>query len=58
MSSAKTNYLVVVLGFAAITIMYWVAADPPSPWILAITGAGALFGIGVTIYKKRKGQLS
>ncbi|HEY6803388.1 MAG TPA: hypothetical protein VI306_07400 [Pyrinomonadaceae bacterium] len=57
-NSAKLNYVIIAIGFPAITAMYWFAADPPSPWIFAVTGAGALFSIGVTIYRKRKGTLT
>lgn len=57
MASAKTNYFVIAIGFAAILIMYWFAADPPSYWIFPIVGAGVLFSIGATIYKRRKGSL-
>jgi hypothetical protein len=48
---------VTILTFCAITAMYWFAADPPSPWIFAVTGAGTVFGIGTIIYRKRKGTL-
>lgn len=58
LNTAKTNYVVIAIFSVAVTAMYWFAADPPSPWFFAVTGAGALFSIGVTIYKKRKGKLA
>ena len=57
MPKASTNYIVIAVAFSAITLMYWLAADPPNPRILAITGAGVLFSIGITLYKKRSGRL-
>jgi hypothetical protein len=57
MPKASINYIVIAIAFSAITLMYWLAADPPSPWILAITGAGVLLSIGITLYKKRAGRL-
>ena len=57
MPKASTNYIAIAVVFSAITLTYWLAADPPSPWIFAITGAGVLFSIGVTLYKKRTGRL-
>jgi hypothetical protein len=56
MKPLTMRYLVIVIAFSAITISYWVAADPPNPWIIAITGAGALASIGITIAKKRAGH--
>jgi hypothetical protein len=58
LNTAKTNYVLIAIVFPAITAMYWFAADPPSPWIFAVTGGFALFSIGVTIYRKRKGTLA
>jgi hypothetical protein len=57
MPKASTNYIVIAVVFSAITLMYWLAADPPNPWVLGITGAGVLFSIGTTLYKKRTGRL-
>lgn len=57
MPKAITNYIAIAAVFSAITLMYWLAADPPNPWILAVTGAGVLFSIGMTLYKKRTGRL-
>ena len=56
MNSLTIRYLVIVVGFAAITLSYWLAADPPNPWILAITAAGILVSIGITLAKKRAGH--
>jgi hypothetical protein len=53
----KTVAIGAVVGFAAITVMYWLAADPPSYWIFAITGAGMLFSIGTILFRKRRGTL-
>ena len=57
MPKALTNYIAIAIAFSALTLMYWLAADPPNPWILAVTGAGVLFSIGITLYKKRTGRL-
>ena len=57
MPKASTNYIVIAVAFIAITLSYWLAADPPSPWIFAITGAGVLFSVGITLYRKRAGRL-
>jgi hypothetical protein len=32
----RNRYIVIVIGIAAITASYWLAADPPNPWIFAI----------------------
>ena len=56
MNSLTIRYLVIVVGFSAITVSYWLAADPPNPWILAITAAGILVSIGITLAKKRAGH--
>lgn len=56
MNSLTIRYLVIVVGFSAITLTYWLAADPPNPWILAITAAGILVSIGITLAKKRAGH--
>ena len=56
MKTLTLRYLVLVIGIAIITITYWLAADPPNPWVLAIAGAGILTGIGITIAKTRAGH--
>lgn len=56
MNSLTIRYLVIVVGFSTITVSYWLAADPPNPWILAITAAGILVSIGITLAKKRAGH--
>ena len=56
MNPLTMRYLVIVVGFSAITVSYWLAADPPNPWILAITAAGILVSIGITLAKKRAGH--
>lgn len=56
MNPLTIRYLVIVVGFSAITVSYWLAADPPNPWILAITAAGILVSIGITLAKKRAGH--
>ena len=56
MNSLTIRYLVIVVGFSAITVSYWLAADPPNPWIFAITAAGILVSIGITLAKKRAGH--
>ena len=55
MNALTVRYLVIV-GFSAITVSYWLAADPPNPWFLAITAAGILVSIGMTLAKKRAGH--
>ena len=52
----KLAYIVTGIGLAGITLMYWLAADPPSPWIFAITGGGELACIGIIIARKRAGH--
>lgn len=52
----RTRYLVIVIGIAAITGSYWLAADPPNPWFLAIAAAGLLVSIGITVAKTRAGH--
>jgi hypothetical protein len=32
----RNRYIVIVIGIAAITASYWLAADPPNPWVFAI----------------------
>lgn len=56
MNPLTLRYLVIVVGFSAITVSYWLAADPPNPWILAITAASILVSIGITLAKKRAGH--
>lgn len=56
MNPLTVRYLAIVVGFSAITVEYWLAADPPSPWFLAITAAGILVSIGITLAKKRAGH--
>lgn len=57
MPKAMTNYIAIAVAFSALTLMYWLAADPPNPGSLAVTGAGVLFSIGITLYKKGAGRL-
>lgn len=52
----RTRYIVIVIAIAAITGSYWLAADPPNPWFLAIAAAGLLVSIGITIAKTRAGH--
>lgn len=52
----KLAYIVTGIGLAAITGMYWWAADPPDPWFLGIAGGGALACIGIIIARKRAGH--
>lgn len=42
--------------FPLIAVTYWLAADPPSLWILPLTAAGLLFSIGTIIYRHRAGH--
>ena len=42
--------------FPLIAVMYWLAADPPSLWILPLSGAGLLLGIGTILYRYRAGH--
>ena len=58
MNALTVRYLVIVVGFSAITVSYWLAADPPNPWFLAITAAGILVSIGITLAKKRTGHFN
>lgn len=51
-----TRYVVLIIGFLVIAASYWLTADPPNPWFLAITAAGILVSIGITIAKKRAGH--
>ena len=53
MNSLTVRYLVIAVGFSAITVSYWLAADPPNPWFLPITAAGIMVSIGITLAKKR-----
>lgn len=52
----RSRYLVIVIGYAAITGTYWLVADPPNPWVLAIAAAGILVSVGITIAKDRAGH--
>ena len=52
----RNRYIVIVIGIAAITGSYWVAADPPNPWFLAVAAAGLLVSIGITVFKNRRGH--
>ena len=52
----KLAYIVTAVTLSAITLMYWWAADPPSPWIFSLTGGGALLCIGIIIARKRWGN--
>ena len=52
----RARYIAIVIGIAAITGSYWLAADPPNPWFLAIAAAGLMVSIGITIAKKRAGH--
>lgn len=56
MKPLTIRYLVIVIGFSAIAASYWFAADPPNRWFLAITAAGILVSIGITIAKDRWGH--
>ena len=56
MKTPTFRYLMIVVVNSLIAITYWLAADPPSPWILAIAAAGILVGIGITIAKTRAGH--
>lgn len=53
MKPSTMRYLMIVVGISIITISYWIAADPPNPWILAIAAAGILASVGITIAKRR-----
>ena len=56
MKTPTLRYLVLIVGISIITITYWLAADPPNPWVLAIAGGGILVGVGITIAKTRAGH--
>jgi hypothetical protein len=47
---AEIQILGAAFIFPLIAVMYWLAAEPPSLWILPLTGAGLLLGIGTIIY--------
>jgi 4-hydroxybenzoate polyprenyltransferase len=51
------NYIAIAVAFSILILMYWIAADPPNPWILVFIGAAVLFIIGISLYKKRTGRL-
>jgi len=52
----KLSYIVTLVTLLLITLMYWFSADPPSPWIFAITGAGALVCFGIILARRRAGH--
>jgi hypothetical protein len=52
----RVRYIAIVIAIVAITGSYWLAADPPNPWFLAIAAAGLMVSIGITIAKKRAGH--
>ncbi len=52
----RSRYIVIVIAITAITGTYWLAADPPNPWIFAIAAAAILVSIGITMVKKRAGH--
>jgi 4-amino-4-deoxy-L-arabinose transferase-like glycosyltransferase len=52
----NARYIVIAIGIATITASYWLAADPPNPWFLAIAAAALLVSIGITIAKQRAGH--
>ena len=52
----KTRYIAIVIAITAITGSYWLAADPPNPWVLAIAAAGLPVSIGIITAKKRAGH--
>jgi len=54
--NVRYRYIVIVIAFTVLTVTYWFAAVQPSPWIFAITGAGILVSIGITIAKNRAGH--
>jgi len=56
MNTTTVRYIVIGVFISLVTISYWLAADPPSPWIFAIAAAGLLCGVGITIAKKRAGH--
>lgn len=52
----RIHYLVIIFTLSAITIMYWLAADPPNVWFLSFMGGAALLCIGITIARGRAGH--
>lgn len=50
------RYLLIIIVFFAIALSYWLTADPPNAWVFAITAAGILISLGITIAKKRAGH--
>ena len=52
----RVHYIVIVLTLSAMTVMYWVAADPPSVWVLSFMAGAALVCIGITIARSRAGH--
>lgn len=51
----KLPYILTPVTLSLITLMYWLAADPPSPWIFAITGGGAIVCFGIILARRQKG---
>ena len=56
MNTPTVRYIVLLIGISFIAITYWLAADPPNLWILAIAASGLLIGVGITIAKTRAGH--
>lgn len=56
MKPSTVRYIVIVVAVSTITLSYWIAADPPNPWILAVAAAGILVSVGITIAKGRAGH--
>jgi hypothetical protein len=52
----KLHYAVIAVTLSAITVMYWLAADPPNIWILSFMFGAALVCIGITIARSRAGH--
>jgi hypothetical protein len=53
----RNRYIVIVIGIAAITASYWLAADPPNPWIFAIVITRSP-DVGTLIHKTKAGSQS
>jgi len=56
MKASTQGYIWSVVTNSLITITYWLAADPPSPWIFALTGAGILVCFGIIKARTRAGH--
>jgi uncharacterized integral membrane protein len=52
----KQHYIVIAVTLSAITLMYWLAADPPNLWVLSFMIGGALVCAGITIARNRAGH--